>query len=401
MYRFAEDCSVHGFIFIFGHGYSKFTRIFWITMVLLSFSVFSFYLHEIHNKWFQSYEFVTVSRVLEKENFPFPALTICSPIFRRDAILNYSYKDYNPKYEPSPEECDIIVANLHWRNPEYFLKGLLKCSLKSDLKISETVKNNSMNIDEIFSKCIDERIREDLPQGSCTKKFTKVLTESGVCFTFNMQSFETIFNKDIIHEDFRYDSENKEIPSWTVEKGYENNSIKFPKRAQDEAFEYFNIQERNNSSIDFYFVSVHKPNEIPTKYSITDTFEDDQYYAYDILIESVRTNQELRRYSPDLRRCYFEGERKLLYFKTYTKALCDWECQSNWTFTHCGCVKFSMPRNESMRVCATLEEVKCYLDYSLEHLVESMIPCDCYKPCNDIIYKSSKARINGILLINT
>lgn len=39
---------------------------------------------------------------------------------------------------------------------------------------------------------------------------------------------------------------------------------------------------------------------------------------------------------------------KLRFYKNYTQANCEMECLSNYTKNECGCVKFSMPR-ENLR----------------------------------------------------
>lgn len=52
---------------------------------------------------------------------------------------------------------------------------------------------------------------------------------------------------------------------------------------------------------------------------------------------------EVRNYAPKLRRCFFNSERNLKYFKTYTRDNCENECLMNSVEKECGCVKFSMP----------------------------------------------------------
>lgn len=43
------------------------------------------------------------------------------------------------------------------------------------------------------------------------------------------------------------------------------------------------------------------------------------------------------------RGCYFENERYLRYFRIYTQRNCERECDSNNTFSFCGCVLASHP----------------------------------------------------------
>lgn len=56
------------------------------------------------------------------------------------------------------------------------------------------------------------------------------------------------------------------------------------------------------------------------------------------------TSEGLRHYKPNGRQCFYESERRLRFYKNYTKSNCEMECLANFTKTECGCVKFSMPR---------------------------------------------------------
>lgn len=57
----------------------------------------------------------------------------------------------------------------------------------------------------------------------------------------------------------------------------------------------------------------------------------------------IVSSSSVRKYSPELRQCYFNSERQLRFYKNYTQRNCKIECLSNFTLTQCGCVHFSMP----------------------------------------------------------
>lgn len=57
----------------------------------------------------------------------------------------------------------------------------------------------------------------------------------------------------------------------------------------------------------------------------------------------TQTESSVAKYSPDMRLCYFNSERKLRFFKRYTQRNCEVECLGNFTLAECECVKFSMP----------------------------------------------------------
>jgi amiloride-sensitive sodium channel len=107
----------------------------------------------------------------------------------------------------------------------------------------------------------------------------------------------------------------------------------------------------------------------------------------------------LRKFSPQIRECYFESERKLKFFKSYTKAHCDYECMTNYTLKVCGCVKFSMPRTFTTPVC-DLDKVECFKNVIKNWPTwnNETIECNCYPPCSNINYKIESLRENLIII---
>ena len=99
---------------------------------------------------------------------------------------------------------------------------------------------------------------------------------------------------------------------------------------------------------------------------------------FSIILKSYRADDALRSFSPHLRNCYFEGEKPLKYFKTYSKAMCQYECDANQSLKLCGCAKFSMPRGKDTPIC-TLDDLRCS-----EYLTRGQ--CDCLPPCYDFRY---------------
>lgn len=149
-----------------------------------------------------------------------------------------------------------------------------------------------------------------------------------------------------IHEDFmnittRLDNESE--PLWTPEKGYKNENVEYPHRAAKAYYQVFSprmskAEKENVCNFKNYKVYIHKPNEILTPYHESIFVNYDEFITFSIVITSHRTDDALRAFPPAIRKCYFEGERKLKFFKTYTKVLCELELYSNMTLQVCGCV---------------------------------------------------------------
>lgn len=129
----------------------------------------------------------------------------------------------------------------------------------------------------------------------------------------------------------------------------------------------------------------HLPNEIPTEFHRTRFYMNyNENLGIEVSAKSIRTDYTLRRISPHRRNCYFEGEKKLKFFKSYSRAHCNLECLTNITLGKCGCVKFYMPRDKNTKVC-TYAQLECKQNANYNTEIE-MLACACYSPCNDIKY---------------
>jgi amiloride-sensitive sodium channel len=197
-------------------------------------------------------------------------------------------------------------------------------------------------------------------------------------------------------EDFLYNKKTSNKLQWTPEKGFAKRDVNYPERAQGEQSQKFivpmlSVQDSKNYCFQKTFsVFFHLPTEIPTSHH-------DIYYVnyktevnFRLAIKSFRSDDYLRNFSPHHRKCYFENERKLKFFKTYSKTLCEFECRINQTLRKCGCVHITMPREKSTKICDLDEIDECakWEEYN-EGLVEdqSLLPCDCYPACNDLKYE--------------
>ncbi|KAG5677523.1 hypothetical protein PVAND_007278 [Polypedilum vanderplanki] len=73
----------------------------------------------------------------------------------------------------------------------------------------------------------------------------------------------------------------------------------------------------------------HIYNDIPTIFHTEKFISWNNDAIAEIDANLYTTSESMCRYSSDVRRCYFEGERKLQFFKSYSKAFCSLECIAN------------------------------------------------------------------------
>lgn len=92
-----------------------------------------------------------------------------------------------------------------------------------------------------------------------------------------------------------------------------------------------------------YKVFLHRPDEIKNAFDRPFEVEIGKKAIVSITPNVVITSNDVRKYSPKMRQCFFNSERQLKFFKVYTKSNCEHECLANFTRKMCGCVKFVMP----------------------------------------------------------
>jgi acid-sensing ion channel, other len=105
----------------------------------------------------------------------------------------------------------------------------------------------------------------------------------------------------------------------------------------------------------------------------------------------VRSDPDLKELKPEARQCYFENERKLKYFKIYSKKLCEMECKSFVIFENCNCTPYYLPRDDSTEICS-FKTVWCTREFKLFRfeLYKDLYPkngvCNCLDACDSISY---------------
>lgn len=174
----------------------------------------------------------------------------------------------------------------------------------------------------------------------------------------------------------------------------------------------FNLKLNESEASNFceykeFLFSIHKPNEMPSPFHKFHSIEYNRMKKLRLTAVAYQKDPSLRSFSPEMRDCFFEGERQLRFFKSYTKANCDWECVTNYTLEMCGCIKFSMPHDDKTPICGW-NNIKCYFDamqgwpsYNKSRKTEK--PCNCLEPCIDIVYDlttESDAELSKYLTVN-
>lgn len=191
--------------------------------------------------------------------------------------------------------------------------------------------------------------------------------------------------------------------TWTLDGGYTNSSEKHPMHysGRYEAIEVFRLKisrktekftRKCHGAYRGFRVYLHSPDEVTTKHYFRVTLGTEVIVK--VLPKMSIISDSLRNFDADHRQCYLPGERNLKYFKHYSQNNCRIECVSNFTFKECGCVKFNMIKNSTMRICQQ-KDIKCYKQVDkiytssdkFNRTVEAKRDCNCWPACTTLEYE--------------
>lgn len=192
---------------------------------------------------------------------------------------------------------------------------------------------------------------------------------------------------------------NPKMSGWSLESGYDNSGVKQEentgtKRARRAKEVYpirvFNAKESSTLAISFLMnekdfeyscrgmvpgvrIFLHTPGEVqPT---LRHSFRLPLNEEVQILMrpKMITTSEKLLKYRPEQRKCFFNSERKLSFFKIYTQRNCEMECLANYTLLSCQCVRFSMPSKLNFIQIPAHKYIFKHIFYLLNSLIELFV----------------------------
>lgn len=140
--------------------------------------------------------------------------------------------------------------------------------------------------------------------------------------------------------------------------------------------------------------TIHPTDELPTMLLPENIFGFTGKRHLEVLITPsvIRSDRNLETLAPSDRSCYFEGERKLRFFKIYTKRNCEIECFSKNVAEICDCIPLNVVRDPDTRVCSylLLRDTHCYTgiynDFIVLKPTEMLTSCSCLPSCESVSY---------------
>ncbi|XP_025191376.1 pickpocket protein 28-like, partial [Melanaphis sacchari] len=254
-----------------------------------------------------------------------------------------------------------------------------------------------------------------------------IITSYGLCYSINM-----IPHHQLLHDNYlsstsflnstRVDSiANKNQTAWTPETGYRQNATPFdiPWRVTGDTVDnavrlIFDLANKNlgdycpkrDSGLTLF---VHSPADVPVGIQPTAYVTGSSLLSVALYMTIIRTSYKINTWTPKLRNCYFQHEKKLKFFKIYTLHNCEIECRANNTFNICGCNAYFQPRDQEVPVCGS-EYLECIresstIGYSIFNKTLNMSinikDCNCLPSCTSIQYEYETVEFSRNWSINS
>ncbi|KAF2887052.1 hypothetical protein ILUMI_19121, partial [Ignelater luminosus] len=154
-------------------------------------------------------------------------------------------------------------------------------------------------------------------------------------------------------------------------------------------------------------VILHQPGDLPRFHERYFWVSLDQVVSASVIPSMMTTSTELKHYDPQDRKCYFNHERRLRFFKIYTQRNCLFECLTNFTYQKCGCVGFYMLHDNTTRICGPAKR-SCVKEANVEFLIreakfrhkkrsskqKKKVRCNCLPSCTFLTYEIETSQLN-------
>ncbi|XP_064212989.1 pickpocket protein 28 isoform X2 [Tribolium castaneum] len=386
--NYCDKSTLHGLKYIGDTSLSLVERIFWLLAFVSAFVFACYYISNIFDKWNSNPVLVAFNPTDATFNqIPFPSITICSmnQIKRVEAERILS--------EQNPVERQLLNDYCNFNN------NSLETAVQSPNW--ETVQNFLIRVGQTCSDSIKSCIWQN-DNISCEEYFNNDLTDEGLCCSFNRLPAENIFKNP---DDYTYLNHTfpKRIYDWSPEKGFKDDNDgdmgTIPIRPSGSGT-HLGLSIVVDAQTDNYFCS--STNSIGFKIVLSNPIETPKIQDYGFLVspgvearyviqpEIREATRSLRSVDVGKRQCFFQDERPLRYFRSYTKRNCRLECQSNHTLRKCGCIPYYLPKNKKVLDCGKRDE-KCasQAKEDMELIYGNGSSCNCLASCYEMNFETS------------
>ncbi|CAG9767257.1 unnamed protein product [Ceutorhynchus assimilis] len=410
--EYSNNTGIHGFKYMGDQEMTIIERLWWLILFCISLYICINLIIQTWIKWDTSPVLVSFARSPTPVwQVPFPAVTVCSETKSRQTVYNFT--DY---YHKMVSENNSMTES----DKKKFADLALVCenhvfhegNVTTNYDTIDFLMGIAPQFDEMLWTC-----KYTLLNGSCHDFFTPILTEEGLCYTFNMlDRTELLKNNVFLPGD--YMSHGRKSEGWNLEKGYPKDAPinTYPRRAMSAGFSsgFLLLMRAYRQDLDFicrgpvqgFKILLHNPAETPRVGMQYFRAPLNQEVVVAVKPDMMTTSDGLKSYDPHRRQCYFPIERQLAFFQSYTQQNCEVECLTNYTRTKCGCVAYHMPHEEGTAVCGA-GSIVCMFEAQNELLRRTVqtglkrdesgetinsSDCDCLPGCTSLVYNAETSQ---------
>ncbi|GJQ86100.1 hypothetical protein Trydic_g15256 [Trypoxylus dichotomus] len=357
--NYFEECtsysSLHGVKYLGERNRTLIEKIGWFIIIAISIIICAYFVHETYKKWETTPILVTVGTTqLPIQHVTFPAVTICPAMKVAQNLVDILNKFNVSSTENLTDKDKLSFKHAQmWCQYSNYFKFIQTFGFEEryNLDALEFIYNNTPPMQEIFWTC-----QWSGDDKNCSDIFTPTFTEEGVCYTFNSINRSNLFELGVLpFKDFNnakatscyddYKSTCRDSYPYRTTPGVEAGLQVFLTVPKDNLNPCIDIWKGHK-------VLIHQPNELPSTKN---------NYFYIPLTESVTvalipqvivTDESLRSYTVEQRKCYYDDEKNLTHFKYYTQTNCEAECYLYATKLYWNCSDFYMPHiSDATNIC--------------------------------------------------
>ncbi|XP_055610822.1 pickpocket protein 28-like [Uranotaenia lowii] len=381
--EYCLNTTIHGLKYAGTVSLSIVERGFFIVSFFLVVTLSIYFISNVYQKWQSTPIIIGLNPIATNiKDIPFPAVTICN--------MNQARRWAAERVKPNSLEQDVLNSI---------------CSLDGEFNTSSYVGkwsnvrkmllSSTQPCDQMLQGC---RYAQKIQK--CMHMFQPVLTDEGLCCTFNSVDQAHMLQHEDKANAYIPEADNPFEPiEWTPEGGFVGSitNASFPRNIAGIGA-HMGLTVVLDANVSDYYCSstssygfkllLHNPTETP---KMADFASYVMVGTENRIIVTPRISDAsflIRKFVQGQRQCVFANEANLSYFKTYSRNNCEMECEARLIQENCGCVLYYMPKlTEDVKICSQAD-AHCYEEIrtSIAFTSNTSLMCTCLPGCFEISY---------------
>ncbi|XP_035782625.1 pickpocket protein 28-like [Anopheles albimanus] len=389
--EYCLNTTIHGLKYVGTVSLTLWERAYFFVTFIVVTACAIYFISNVYIKWQSSPIIIGLNPIATSiKDIPFPAVTICN--------MNQIRREAADRIKAHTLEQTVLQAI---------------CSIDDDLNSTEyegkwsAVKKLLLTATQPCSRML-KACRYAKQTEKCTEIFQSVLTDEGLCCTFNTldaaQMFKVtgavnMFPADGAASTGSHGTSRFRPLLWTPETGFEEEptNATYPRVIPGPGVSMGLAMVLDANVSDYYCSSTsstgfkiifHSPTETP---KITDYAQYIPVGSENRIIITPKINdaaRQIRKIAQAQRQCVFASEANLSYYRVYSRNNCELECEAKLILENCGCVLYFLPKlYEDTKICSRAD-ARCYelVRNSIAFTSNTSVSCSCLPGCFEISY---------------